>query len=68
MWLSPWLADHRSSVPRPTTTGLDLKVEPNLDTPAKADLMAVITMGSALLLTLPIIWVHTFARQKRGFQ
>lgn len=30
--------------------------------------MAVITMGSALLLTLPTIWVYTFARQKRGFQ
>ncbi len=68
VWLSPWMADHLSGVPKPTATGLDLKVEPNLDSPAEAALMAVITMASALLLTLPIIWVYTFARQKRGFQ
>ncbi len=68
VWLSPWLASHLSGVPRPSATDLNLRVEPNLDSPGEAALMAVITMGSALLLTLPMIWVYTFARQKRGFQ
>ncbi len=70
VWLSPWMADHLSGVPRPagTATGIDLRVEPNQDTPAEAFVTALLTMGSALLLTLPVIWVYTFARQKRGFQ
>ena len=70
VWLSPWMADHLSGVPRPEDTGagLNLRVEPNRDTPAEAAVTAVLTMTSALLLTLPVIWVYTFARQKRGFQ
>ena len=68
--VSPWMADHLTGVPRPAADGtsLDLRVEPNLDTPAGAALAALLTMASALLVTLPVIWVYTFARQKRGFQ
>ncbi|MBM4188561.1 MAG: DUF4956 domain-containing protein [Gemmatimonadetes bacterium] len=66
--VSPWLADHLSGVPRPAATGLDFRAEPSNDSPAEAAVMAVITMGSALLLALPVVWVYTFARQKRGFQ
>ena len=70
VWLSPWMADHLSGVPRPasTATGLDLRVEPSQDNPAEAAVTAFLTMASALLVTLPVIWVYTFARQKRGFQ
>lgn len=70
VWISPWMADHLTGVPRTTGggTGLDLRVEPNPDTPAEAAVTAVLTMTAALLLTLPVIWVYTFARQKRGFQ
>ena len=70
VWLSPWMADHLSGVPRPEDAGggLNLRAEPSRDTPAEAGVTAVLTMASALLLTLPVIWVYTFARQKRGFQ
>lgn len=68
--ISPWMADHLTGVPRPVADGttLDLRAEPILDTPGEAAVAAVLTMASALLLVLPIVWVYTFARQKRGFQ
>ncbi|MFN0181517.1 MAG: DUF4956 domain-containing protein [Gemmatimonadales bacterium] len=70
VWYSPWMAEHLSGVPKAAAVGttLDLRVEPNPDTPAEAAVTAMLTMAAALLLVLPIIWVYTFARQKRGFQ
>jgi hypothetical protein len=67
---SPWMAEHLSGVPKAAAVGttLDLRVDPNPDTPAEAAVTALLTMAAALLLVLPIIWVYTFARQKRGFQ
>jgi hypothetical protein len=34
----------------------------------EAGAVAFLTMAATLLLALPVVWVYTFARQKRGFQ
>jgi hypothetical protein len=69
---SPWFAERLGGVPRPGTgtEGLDLnpRVEPITESPASALGTAILTMGGALLLVLPVVWVYTFARHKRGFQ
>ena len=69
-WLSPWLAEHLGGVPRQTAGGFDLtqRVEPIAESAAGALATAVLTMSGALLLALPVVWVYTFARHKRGFQ
>lgn len=69
-WLSPWLAERLGGVPRDTAGGLDLtqRVEPITEGAATALGTALLTMSGALLLVLPVVWVYTFARHKRGFQ
>ena len=66
----PWLAERLSGVPRDMAGGLDLsqRVEPVTEGPAEALASALLTMSAALLLVLPVVWVYTFARHKRGFQ
>ena len=68
--INPWIADHLSQVPKAAATGLslDARVEPYADTPFWAAVGAILTMSWALFLVLPVIWVYTFARQKKGFQ
>ena len=68
--ISPWLAERLGGVPRETAVGTDLiqRVEPNTESAASALGTAILTMGGALLLVLPVVWVYTFARHKRGFQ
>jgi hypothetical protein len=68
--LSPWLAERLGDVPRETAGGLDLtkRVEVVTDSAGSALGTALLTMSGALLLVLPVVWVYTFARHKRGFQ
>lgn len=67
---SPWLADRLSGVPRDMTSELfpTQRVEPVTESAGEALASALLTMGGALLLVLPVVWVYTFARHKRGFQ
>ena len=70
-YVSPWFHDQLTQTPQlaPVTNQTVLTQEPIAVEPAaEAGLIAVVTMSAALLLALPIIWVYTFARQKRGFQ
>lgn len=68
--LSPWLGDRLSRVPRDVANaGLDLtRVDPITDSAGEALVGAFLTMTGALLLVLPVVWVYTVARHKRGFQ
>ena len=67
---SPWLADRLSGIPRDMASDLSLsqRVEPVTEGAAGALASAFLTMSGALLLILPVVWVYTFARHKRGFQ
>lgn len=66
----PWVGEQLSQVPPDTPTGFDLspRTEPSTMTSGEAGLAAVLTMAGAFVLALPVVWVYTFARQKRGFQ
>lgn len=68
--LFPWVGEQLSQVPPETPTGLDLAppVESSTMTSAQAGFAAVLTMAGAFVLVLPVVWVYTFARQKKGFQ
>jgi hypothetical protein len=66
----PWVGERLGEVPRPVAGGIDLTqpIEPYADSPGEAGAGAVLSMVAAFLLALPVVWVYTFARQKRGFQ
>ncbi len=68
--LSPWLAERLGGVPRETASGVSLTqpIAPFAENAASALGTSVLTMSGALLLVLPVVWVYTFARHKRGFQ
>ena len=68
--INPWIADHMLQVPKEAATGisLDAGVEPLADSSVWSAVGAMLTMSWSLLFVLPIIWVYTFARQKKGFQ
>jgi hypothetical protein len=69
--VSPWFEQHLGLVPQLPAGGargeLFQSVAPS-DPAEEAGLVALLTMASALLLALPVVWVYTFARQKKGFQ
>jgi hypothetical protein len=69
--ISPWLDQQLSHIPqlpagasRNQMAQLIQESEPA----SQAGAVALLTMSAALLLALPIVWVYTFARQKKGFQ
>jgi hypothetical protein len=65
-----WFAERLGGVPTETAIGLDLnqRIEPIAESALSALGTALLAMAGALLLVLPIVWVYTFARHKRGFQ
>ncbi|MGE0439214.1 MAG: DUF4956 domain-containing protein [Gemmatimonadales bacterium] len=67
---SPWMAEHLGGVPQASAAGLDSvrPVEPLVEGAGSAFATAMLTMMGALLLILPVVWVYTWARHKRGFQ
>jgi hypothetical protein len=67
---SPWFAERLTGVPRDTAGGLDLtaRVLPITESAGQAFSGALLTMAAALLLVLPVVWVYTYTRHKRGFQ
>ncbi|MEZ4454928.1 MAG: DUF4956 domain-containing protein [Gemmatimonadales bacterium] len=68
--ISPWMAEHLGGVPQASAAGLDgiRPVEPLAESAGSAFATAMLTMTGALLLILPVVWVYTWARHKRGFQ
>ncbi len=68
--INPWIADHMLQVPKEaaTSAALDSGIEPSADNSFWSAVGAILTMSWSLLLVLPVIWVYTFARQKKGFQ
>jgi hypothetical protein len=69
--LSPWFDQQLGHIPqlRPGASKSELVQLVSASEPAsETGAIALLTMSSALLLALPIVWVYTFARQKKGFQ
>jgi hypothetical protein len=67
----PWLRDRLLQVPVQLGGTLDLTQPPMpsyAESPVEAGAAAILSMASAMLLVLPVVWVYTFSRQKRGFQ
>jgi len=69
--LFPWFGEQLRQVPMGTGgPGTDLAVAP-LPGPSsslEAGAAAILTMTGALVLVVPVVWVYTFSRQRRGFQ
>jgi len=70
--LFPWFGEQLRQVPIGNVAlGTDLVAAPSVQEPssaAEAGAAAVLNMFGALVLVLPVVWVYTFARQRKGFQ
>jgi hypothetical protein len=66
----PWVDTQLSQVPPSVPQGVDLNAPSTMPsvTSLEAGVGAVLTMAGGLVLVLPLVWVYTFARHKRGFQ
>ncbi|MEZ4587780.1 MAG: DUF4956 domain-containing protein [Gemmatimonadales bacterium] len=70
--LFPWFGEQLRQVPMGTgVPGTDLTATQAFPAPTsslEAGAAAILTMTGALVLVLPVVWVYTFTRQRRGFQ
>jgi hypothetical protein len=68
--VSPWFHDQLSRIPQLPTGGGKSELFQTIafEPAAEEGAIALLTMALALVLALPVVWVYTFARQKKGFQ